>query len=52
MREMLQVTSAIVGEGLGHTVALVTDRRFVGTVHGATQRSRLHRATEDLQQVD
>ncbi len=34
MREMLQVTSAIVGEGLGESVALVTDGRFSGATRG------------------
>lgn len=34
MREMLTVTAAIVGEGLGHTVALVTDGRFSGATNG------------------
>jgi len=34
MREMLAVTSAIVGEGLGSTVALVTDGRFSGATDG------------------
>jgi dihydroxy-acid dehydratase len=34
MREMLQVTAAIVGEGLGDTVALLTDGRFSGATHG------------------
>jgi dihydroxy-acid dehydratase len=34
MREMLQVTAAIVGEGLGETVALITDGRFSGATHG------------------
>jgi dihydroxy-acid dehydratase len=34
MREMLGVTSAIVGEGLGETVALVTDGRFSGGTRG------------------
>jgi len=34
MREMLGVTSAIVGEGLGDSVALVTDGRFSGATHG------------------
>jgi dihydroxy-acid dehydratase len=34
MREMLAVTSAIVGEGLGATVALVTDGRFSGATRG------------------
>jgi len=34
MREMLHVTAAIVGEGLGEDVALVTDGRFSGATHG------------------
>ena len=34
MREMLQVTAALVGEGLGESVALVTDGRFSGATHG------------------
>lgn len=34
MREMLLPTSAIVGEGLGETVALVTDGRFSGATQG------------------
>ena len=34
MREMLAVTSAIVGEGLGEDVALITDGRFSGATHG------------------
>jgi dihydroxy-acid dehydratase len=34
MREMLQVTSAIVGEGLGQSVAMVTDGRFSGATQG------------------
>lgn len=34
MREMLAVTAAIVGEGLGETVALITDGRFSGATHG------------------
>ncbi|GAY07544.1 dihydroxy-acid dehydratase [Pseudonocardia sp. N23] len=34
MPEMLQVTSAIVGRGLGETVALVTDGRFSGATRG------------------
>ena len=34
MREMLLVTAAIVGEGLGGTVALVTDGRFSGATQG------------------
>ncbi len=34
MREMLSVTGAIVGEGLGDSVALITDGRFSGATHG------------------
>jgi dihydroxy-acid dehydratase len=34
MREMLGVTGAIVGEGLGESVALLTDGRFSGGTHG------------------
>jgi dihydroxy-acid dehydratase len=34
MREMLAVTAAIVGEGLGEQVALITDGRFSGATHG------------------
>ena len=34
MREMLVVTAAIVGEGLGDSVALVTDGRFSGATRG------------------
>jgi len=34
MREMLAVTSAIVGQGLGDKVALLTDGRFSGASHG------------------
>jgi dihydroxy-acid dehydratase len=34
MREMLSVTAAIVGEGLGEQVALITDGRFSGATHG------------------
>ena len=34
MREMLAVTAAIVGRGLGEEVALVTDGRFSGATHG------------------
>lgn len=35
MREMLNPTSAIVGMGLGSTVALITDGRFSGASSGA-----------------
>src|SRR5437868_14695571 len=31
---MLAVTGALVGEGLGGTVALITDGRFSGATHG------------------
>ena len=34
MREMLAVTAAIMGAGLGDSVALVTDGRFSGATHG------------------
>ena len=34
MREMLPVTAAMVGAGLGDEVALLTDGRFSGATHG------------------
>ena len=34
MQEMLSVTAAIVGQGLGEDVALITDGRFSGASHG------------------
>ncbi len=34
MREMLGVTAAIVGRGLGDSVALITDGRFSGATYG------------------
>jgi dihydroxy-acid dehydratase len=34
MREMLAVTAALVGEGIGEEVALITDGRFSGATHG------------------
>jgi dihydroxy-acid dehydratase len=34
MREMLSVTAAIIGQGLGDSVALLTDGRFSGASHG------------------
>ena len=34
MPEMLTITSAIMGAGLGHDVALITDGRFSGGTHG------------------
>lgn len=34
MREMLAVTAAIMGAGLGQSVALITDGRFSGATHG------------------
>ena len=40
MREMLQVTAALVGEGLGDSVALLTDGRFSGATHGFMARPR------------
>lgn len=34
MREMLGVSAALVGRGMGHEVALITDGRFSGATHG------------------
>ncbi len=34
MREMLAVTAAIIGQGLGDSVALITDGRFSGATYG------------------
>ena len=34
MREMLSVTSALIGQGLGEDVGLITDGRFSGGTHG------------------
>jgi dihydroxy-acid dehydratase len=34
MREMLAITGALQGQGLGETVALLTDGRFSGATHG------------------
>ena len=34
MREMLAVTAALMGEGLGDSVALITDGRFSGATRG------------------
>ncbi|MQF69028.1 dihydroxy-acid dehydratase [SAR202 cluster bacterium AD-804-J14_MRT_500m] len=34
MREMLTVTGALIGQGLGESVALMTDGRFSGATHG------------------
>jgi dihydroxy-acid dehydratase len=34
MREMLDVTAALVGQGIGESVALLTDGRFSGGTHG------------------
>jgi dihydroxy-acid dehydratase len=34
MREMLQVTGALIGEGLGGSIALITDGRFSGATRG------------------
>ena len=34
MREMLSVTAALVGQGLGEKVGLITDGRFSGGTHG------------------
>src|SRR5256885_12666956 len=40
MREMLGVTGALVGEGLGDSVALITDGRFSGATHGLMEIGR------------
>ncbi len=37
MREMLSPTSAIIGSGLGSSVALITDGRFSGATRGAAR---------------
>ena len=34
MREMLAITAALVGQGLGEKVGLITDGRFSGGTHG------------------
>jgi dihydroxy-acid dehydratase len=34
MREMLAVTAALVGQGLGESIGLITDGRFSGGTHG------------------
>lgn len=34
MREMLHVSGALIGAGLGDSVALMTDGRFSGATHG------------------
>jgi dihydroxy-acid dehydratase len=34
MREMLGVTAALIGQGIGDSVALITDGRFSGATHG------------------
>src|SRR4029077_5001138 len=34
MREMLSITAALVGQGLGDSIGLVTDGRFSGGTHG------------------
>ena len=34
MREMLSVTAALVGQGLGDQIGLITDGRFSGATHG------------------
>ena len=45
MPEMLSPSAALVGSGLGKSVALVTDGRFSGASHGITnhKRSQSHR---------
>jgi dihydroxy-acid dehydratase len=34
MREMLSITAALMGQGLGESVGLITDGRFSGGTHG------------------
>jgi dihydroxy-acid dehydratase len=34
MREMLSITGALIGQGLGDSVGLITDGRFSGGTHG------------------
>ena len=34
MREMLSITGALIGQGLGESVGLITDGRFSGGTHG------------------
>ena len=34
MREMLSITAALVGQGLGDSIGLITDGRFSGGTHG------------------
>src|SRR5207248_11024209 len=34
MREMLSTTAALTGQGVGETIALITDGRFSGATHG------------------
>lgn len=46
MREMLAVTSAVKGAGLGGTVALITDGRFSGATHGFSIAHVAPEATE------
>jgi dihydroxy-acid dehydratase len=43
MQEMLSVTAALVGEGLGESVALITDVRFSGGKH---ERARKHQGPD------
>src|SRR4030095_16522249 len=46
MREMLHVTGALQGAGLGDTVALMTDGRFSGATHGFMIRHLTPEAAE------
>jgi dihydroxy-acid dehydratase len=47
MREMLGVTAALVGQGLGDSIALVTDGRFSGATHGLMAGHVSPEAAED-----
>ncbi len=50
MQEMLSVTAALTGEGLGDTVALITDGRFSGGTHVDAARLDLAVPAEVLEQ--
>jgi dihydroxy-acid dehydratase len=47
MREMLAVTAALVGQGLGDSIALVTDGRFSGATHGLMAGHVVPEAADD-----
>ncbi|MBV8758518.1 MAG: dihydroxy-acid dehydratase, partial [Deltaproteobacteria bacterium] len=47
MREMLAVTAALIGQGLGDSTALVTDGRFSGATHGLMAGHVVPEAADD-----